>query len=101
MADPATHAAGQTLPGQNLNEKPLLDAPALAAEPSAKTAATNAAALEADVRGELDRVSLALTGRVRQLAERYDTPLRNLINEVDVLSSRVGVHLTRMGAAWT
>jgi GTP-binding protein len=47
MADPATHAAGQTLAGQNLNEKPLPDAPALAAEPSATDAATNAAALEA------------------------------------------------------
>jgi GTP-binding protein len=47
MADPTTHAAGQTLPGQNLNERPLPDAPAQAAELSAKAAATPAAALEA------------------------------------------------------
>src|SRR6202044_3069207 len=47
MADPTTHAAGQTLPGQNLNERPLPDAPAQAAELSAKAAATQAAALEA------------------------------------------------------
>ena len=33
------------------------------------------ATLAAAVQGELDRVSQALTGRIRQLAERYATPL--------------------------
>ena len=33
------------------------------------------AALAAGVQGELDRVSQALTGRIKQLAERYATPL--------------------------
>ena len=33
------------------------------------------ARLEVAVQGELDRVSQTLTGRIRQLAERYVTPL--------------------------
>ena len=33
------------------------------------------ATLAAAVQGELDRVSQTLTGRIRQLAERYATPL--------------------------
>jgi hypothetical protein len=36
----------------------------------------------ADVQSELDRVSQALTGRIRQLAERYAVPLPRLSEEV-------------------
>lgn len=52
------------------------------------------------VRGELDRVSHTLTGRIRQLAERYATPLPQIVDEVALLSSRVEGHLKQMGAAW-
>ena len=54
----------------------------------------------AAVQGELDRVSQTLTGRVRELAERYATPLPELIGEVDTLAARVDGHLKRMGAVW-
>ena len=37
----------------------------------------------AAVQGELDRVSQTLTGRIRQLAERYAMPLPKLTDEVD------------------
>ena len=57
-------------------------------------------AVAAAVRGELDRVSLTLTGRVRQLAERYATPLPRLVDETDALARRVEEHLRSMGAAW-
>ena len=57
-------------------------------------------ALAADVQGELERVSQRLTGRIRQLAERYETPLPKLVEDVDVLAARVDEHLKRMGAAW-
>lgn len=57
-------------------------------------------ALAADVQGELERVSQRLTGRIRQLAERYETPLPKLAEEVDVLAARVDEHLKRMGAVW-
>lgn len=52
------------------------------------------------VQGELDRVSQALTGRIRQLAERYAAPLPQLALEVDALAARVDEHLKRMGAKW-
>ncbi|PWB59815.1 MAG: type I restriction-modification system subunit M, partial [Nitrosomonadales bacterium] len=51
------------------------------------------AALAASVQGELDRVSQALTGRIRQLAERYATPLPKLAEEVETLTARVDEHL--------
>ena len=49
------------------------------------------------VEGELDRVSQTLTFRIRELAERYGTPLPQLVNEVSDLTARVNVHLKRMG----
>ncbi len=58
------------------------------------------AALAAAVRGELDRVSQTLTGRIRQLAERYVTPMPQLTSEVETLGARVDEHLKRMGAVW-
>ncbi len=51
------------------------------------------------VQGELDRVSQTLTGRVRELAERYAKPLPQLTREVDALSERVQAHLQNMGFA--
>ena len=57
-------------------------------------------ALDAAVQGELGRVSQTLTARVRQLAERYATPLPELTERVESLSVRVDEHLRKMGAAW-
>jgi type I restriction enzyme M protein len=58
------------------------------------------ATLAAVVQGELDRVSQALTGRIRQLAERYVTPLPQLTTEVETVAARVNEHLKKMGAVW-
>jgi type I restriction enzyme M protein len=58
------------------------------------------ATIVAAVQGELDRVSQTLTGRVRQLAERYATPLPQLTSEVATLAARVDGHLKKMGAVW-
>jgi type I restriction enzyme M protein len=57
------------------------------------------AALDAAVRGELDRVSQTLTGRIRQLAERYADPLPTLEREADALAAKVAAHLKKMGFA--
>ena len=54
-------------------------------------------ALAIALQGELDRVSQTLTTRVRHLAERYDTPLPKLVDEVMNLSVSVDEHLKRMG----
>jgi type I restriction enzyme M protein len=58
------------------------------------------ATIAAAVQGELDRVSQTLTGRIRQLAERYVTPLPKLISEVAVLAARVDEHVKKMGVMW-
>jgi len=53
--------------------------------------------IAADVQTELDRVSHALTGRIRELTERYSTPLSKLAAEVETLAGRVKDHLMKMG----
>lgn len=58
------------------------------------------ATLAAAVQGELDRVSQTLTTRIRELAERYATPLPQLTDEVAALAARVDEHLKKMGAVW-
>lgn len=57
-------------------------------------------ALTNSVQSELNRISQTLTGRIRQLAERYATPLPQLIDTVAELSNRVDEHLKLMGAVW-
>jgi type I restriction enzyme M protein len=72
-------------------------------EPEIKTLVVDdkwLAALAAAVQSELDRVSQALTGRIRELAERYAVPLPQLTDEVAALASRVDKHLKKMGAVW-
>jgi type I restriction enzyme M protein len=56
------------------------------------------ARLSTVMQGEVDRVSQTLTGRVRELAERYAKPLPELTDEVETLSARVAEHLKKMGA---
>ena len=57
-------------------------------------------ALEAAIHGEMDRVSQALTRRVRELAERYECPLPVLVERVAELQVRVAGHLGKMGFVW-
>ncbi len=56
--------------------------------------------LAAAVQGELARVSQRLTGRIRELAERYAVPLPKLEAEVDELAAKVARHLAKMGVSW-
>jgi type I restriction enzyme M protein len=53
-------------------------------------------ALAVSVQGELDRVSQTLTGRIKQLAERYDKPLPQILKKVDILATKVDGHLKKM-----
>ena len=59
------------------------------------------AALSAAVEGEVDRVSQALTRRVKELADRYATPLPQLAARAAELEAKVAGHLQKMGFAWT
>ncbi len=58
------------------------------------------AQLAADVQSELDRVSQVLTGRARQLADRYAAPLPQVTAKLKTLAARVDEHLRKMGAVW-
>ena len=58
------------------------------------------ATLSKAVQNELERVSQTLTSRIRELAQRYDTPLPALEQELQTLSARVGEHLQNMGVVW-
>jgi len=57
-------------------------------------------ALDKDIHGEMDRISQALTQRVKELAERYGTPLPRMVSRVAELEAKVNRHLERMGFAW-
>jgi type I restriction enzyme M protein len=48
------------------------------------------------VQGELDRVSQTLTSRIQLLADRYATPLPQIVEEVAKLAARVDGHLKKM-----
>ncbi len=58
------------------------------------------AALDAAIHGEMDRVSQQLTQRVKELAERYETPLPQMVSSVAELETTVNHHLQTMGFVW-
>jgi type I restriction enzyme M protein len=58
------------------------------------------AALDAVIQSEMDRISQSLTQRVKELAERYETPLPQMTERVDELEEKVNRHLEEMGFAW-
>jgi type I restriction enzyme M protein len=58
------------------------------------------AVLEAVIHGEMERVSQNLTQRVKELAERYETPVVQLNSRVDELEAKVNRHLENMGFSW-
>ena len=58
------------------------------------------AALEIAIHGEMTRISQFLTRRVRQLADRYETPAPQMTARVTELEERVNDHLKRMGFRW-
>ncbi len=56
--------------------------------------------LDEAIHGEMDRVSQELTRRVKELAERYETPLPTMTNRVAELQVKVNRHLETMGFVW-
>jgi type I restriction enzyme M protein len=58
------------------------------------------AALDAAIHGEMDSVSQQLTQRVKELAERYEAPLPEMVGCVADLEAKVSRHLEKMGFIW-
>jgi len=52
------------------------------------------------VSSEIDQISKRLTNRIKELAERYDTPLPVTNKLVDDLEATVNAHLQKMGFSW-
>ncbi|TLU81932.1 MAG: type I restriction-modification system subunit M [Chlorobium sp.] len=55
------------------------------------------ATIAAAIHGEMGRISQTLTRRVKELAERYETPLPEVNSKVAELEAKVNAHLKRMG----
>jgi type I restriction enzyme M protein len=58
------------------------------------------ATLDATVHGEMDRISHRLTERVKELTERYETPLPQMVKRAAELEASVNHHLESMGFTW-
>ena len=59
------------------------------------------ATLQANIVSEIERVTQQMANRVKQLEERYSTPLPKLTKSVDALSDKVADHLKAMGLEWS
>lgn len=53
--------------------------------------------LDMAIHGEMDRISQSLTQRVKELSERYETPMPQITDHVAELEIKVNRHLERMG----
>ncbi|HKZ66898.1 MAG TPA: hypothetical protein VJ111_11100, partial [Chitinophagaceae bacterium] len=58
------------------------------------------ATIDAAIKTEMQRISQQLTQRIKELAERYQTPMPVLLDEVDELEEKVNIHLNKMGFVW-
>lgn len=55
------------------------------------------ASIEQVIQTEMDRLSQKLTQRIKELAERYQTPMPELNQQVQILEQTVNEHLAKMG----
>jgi type I restriction enzyme M protein len=86
----------------------VLDAKTLAHYPKLSEAEIKAlvvddkwlAVLDTDIHSEMDRISQALTQRVKELADRYENTLPMMVKRVTELEGKVQQHLAKMGFAW-
>jgi type I restriction enzyme M protein len=56
--------------------------------------------LERELKTEMERISQRLTQRIKELAERYETPLPRQTAVVADLEAKVNAHLQKMGFVW-
>lgn len=52
------------------------------------------------IQNELDRISQRLSGRIKELAQRYDKPLPELDEDMKNLAITVENHMRKMGFQW-
>jgi type I restriction enzyme M protein len=59
------------------------------------------ASIERSVKTEMERISQRLTQRIKELAERNETPLPKQTTDVAELENKVTAHLQKMGFVWS
>lgn len=57
-------------------------------------------AIDKAVHGEMNRINQALTVRIKELAEQYETPMPKQTRKVASLEKKMNAHLEAMGFAW-
>ncbi|ENA1802872.1 type I restriction-modification system subunit M [Flavobacterium psychrophilum] len=57
-------------------------------------------AIKASIQSEIDAISQRLTGRVKELAERYENTLDELNKSTQEQEKKVAAHLQKMGLVW-
>jgi len=58
------------------------------------------AVVDAAIHGEMERISQSLSRRVKELAERYERPMPQMLNRVSELETTIKHHLEKMGHSW-
>ncbi len=58
------------------------------------------ASIERSVKTEMERISQRLTQRIKELAERYETPLPKMELGLSEVEAKVTAHLQKMGFVW-
>lgn len=59
------------------------------------------ASLSGLMQSEIDAISQRLTGRIKELADRYENTLSELTTSTKTLEENVSVHLEKMGLVWS
>ncbi|MCX6644641.1 MAG: type I restriction-modification system subunit M [Candidatus Bathyarchaeota archaeon] len=103
LSEQEAEASRKIKGAQAILEKKVLDKYKALSEAEIKTLVVEdkwMATLDRDVKTEMDRINQRLTGRIKELAERYATPLPKLLSETETLAGKVDKHLTKMGFKW-
>jgi type I restriction enzyme M protein len=59
------------------------------------------ASLQAAIQTEIDAISQRLTGRIKELADRYENTMGALDSQTQGLEEKVAAHLENMGLVWS
>lgn len=59
------------------------------------------ASLKAAIQTEIDAISQQLTGRIKELADRYENTLDELDDKAKTLEDKISAHLEKMGLVWS
>lgn len=87
---------------EELDRKTLLKYPALTEDHVKQLVVDDKwmTSIKKSVQTEMERISQRLTQRIKELAERYETPLPQQNKEVAALEEKVKAHLAKMGFIW-